>query len=179
MGDGGPYSPMSANNANANDDASSSSRSHLSASETDSVLSFSQGIFKRLYEVNLSERLRLEALISLLEMLNRICPQLGRDMGTWATYAPTKTDVQRKLHRAVLLLLVRSDLIQIGDLDGYLAKNADEGRDQVWLEFLILFVRTAVLENIAPPVKMPKMIHVVQLIAKDRSPIRQEINPAF
>jgi len=170
-------SPMSANNAN--DDASSSSRSHLSASETDSVLSFSQGIFKRLYEVNLSERLRLEALISLLEMLNRICPQLGRDMGTWATYAPTKTDVQRKLHRAVLLLLVRSDLIQIGDLDGYLAKNADEGRDQVWLEFLILFVRTAVLENIAPPVKMPKMIHVVQLIAEDRSPIRQEINPAF
>ena len=68
---------------NASDDASSSSRSHLSPSETDSVLSFSQGVFKRLYEVNLSERLRLEALISLLEMLNRICPQLGRDMGTW------------------------------------------------------------------------------------------------
>ncbi len=100
-------------------------------------------------------------------------------MGTWATYAPIKTDEQRKLHRAVLLLLVRSDLIQIGDLDTYLAKNSDEGRDQVWLEFLILFVRTAVLENIASPVKMPKMIYVVQIIAEDRSPVSHEINPAF
>jgi len=156
------------------------SRTSLSSAETDSILSFSQGIFKRLYEVNLSERLALEALISLLEMLNKICPQLGRDMGTWATYAPTKTDMQRKLHRAVLLLLVRSNLIQIADLDAYLARNADEGRDQVWLEFLILFVRTAVLENIAPPAKMPKMINVVQIISDDsRSPIGQEINPAF
>jgi CCR4-NOT transcription complex subunit 1 len=151
----------------------------LSSAETDSILSFSQGIFKRLYEVNLSDRLRLETLISLLEMMNKICPQLGRDMGTWATYAPTKTDVQRKLHRAVLLLLVRSDLIQIGDLDTYLAKNSDEGRDQVWLEFLILFVRTAVLEKIASPVKMPKMISVVQIIAEERSPVSHEINPAF
>ncbi len=112
-------------------------------------------------------------------MLNGICPQLGRDMGTWATYAPTKTDMQRKLHRAVLLLLVRSNLIQIADLDVYLAKNANEGRDQVWLEFLILFVRTAVLESIAPPSKMPKMIHVVQLIAEERSPVSQEINPGY
>ena len=151
----------------------------LSSSETDSILSFSQGIFKRLYEVNLSERLRLEVLISLLEMLNKICPQLGRDMCTWATYAPTKTDMQRKLHRAVLLLLVRGNLIQIGELDSYLAKNADEGRDQVWLEFLILFVRTAVLESISSPTKMPKMIYVVQLIAEERSPVSHEINPAF
>ncbi len=151
----------------------------LSSAETDLVLSFSQGIFKRLYEVNLSERLRLEALISLLEMLNKICPQLGRDIGTWATYAPTKTDMQRKLHRAVLLLLVRSDLIQMGDLDSYLAKNADEGRDEVWLEFLILFVRTAVVESIAPPSKMPRMIYVIRMIAEDRSPVSHEINPAF
>lgn len=151
----------------------------LSSAETDLILSFSQTIFKRLYEVNLSERLRLEALISLLAMLNKICPQLGRDIGTWATYAPTKTDMQRKLHRAVLLLLVRSDLIQMGDLDSYLAKNSDEGRDEVWLEFLILFVRTAVVENIAPPSRMPKMLHVIRVIAEDRSPVSHEINPAF
>lgn len=165
--------------ATPSSDGDSTRSAGLTTAESDSILSFSQSIFKRLYEVNLSERLRLEALISLLEMLNKICPQLGRDIGTWATYAPTKTDMQRKLHRAVLLLLVRSDLIQIAHLDGYLAKNADEGRDQVWLEFLVLFVRTAVLENIASPAKMPKMIHVVQLIAEDRSPVSQEINPAF
>ena len=150
----------------------------LSSADNDAVLGFAQGIFKQLYEVTLSERLRLEALVALLEMTNRLCPQLGRDMGTWATYAPTKTDGQRKLHRAVLLLLVRSNLIQIGGLDAYLAKNANEGRDQVWLEFLILFVRTAVLENIAPPGKMPKMIGVVRGIAALEEG-STEINPAF
>jgi CCR4-NOT transcription complex subunit 1 len=151
----------------------------LSSSETDSILSFSQGIFKRLYEVDLSERLRLEALVSLLEMLNKICPQLGRDMGTWATYAPTKTDAQRKLHRTVLLLLVRSELIVIGELDSYLAKNVDEGRDPVWLEFLFLFVRTAVIENIASPASMPQMVGVIQSIAEDRAPVSPEVKQAF
>ncbi|KAL7487906.1 hypothetical protein ACHAW6_013484 [Cyclotella cf. meneghiniana] len=151
----------------------------LSSTETDAILSFSQGIFKRLYEVNLTERLRLEALVALLEMLNKICPQLGRDMGTWATYAPTKTDQQRKLHRTVLLLLVRSELIPIEILDAYLARNADEGRDVVWLEFLFLFARTAVLENIVPPAKMPRMIGVIQSIAEEKAPLKLESNQTF
>lgn len=157
---------------------SSGDPSSLSSNDTDLILSFSQGILKRIYEVDLSQRLRLEALIAFLEMVNKICPQLGRNIGTWATYAPTKTDAERKLHRAVLLLLLRSDLVQIGDLDVYLAKSADEGRDQIWLEFLILFVRAATLENIAPPAKMPNMINIVQLIAEDRAPSSQQINPA-
>ena len=159
--------------------ASSGDPSSLNQTETDAILSFSQGILKRIYEVDLSQRLRLEALIAFLEMLNKVCPKLGKNIGTWTQYAPTKTDAERKLHRAVLLLLVRSDLVQIGDLDAHLAKSADEGRDQIWLEFLILFVRAATLENIVPPAKMPKMINIVQLIAEDRAPTSPQINPAF
>ncbi|KAL3766962.1 hypothetical protein ACHAWO_010070 [Cyclotella atomus] len=159
--------------------ASSDESRALSSTETDAILSFSQGIFKRLYEVNLTERLRLETMVALLEMLNKICPQLGKDMGTWATYAPTKTDPQRKLHRTVLLLLVRSELIAIGNLDAYLAKNADEGRDAVWLEFLFLFVRTACMEKIASAASMPKMVGVIQSIAEDRAPIKPETSQTF
>ena len=62
----------------------------------------------------------------------------------------------------MLLLLVRSDLIEIGVLDVYLANSADEGRDWIWLEFVILFVREATLQTIASPAKMPNMINVVQ-----------------
>ena len=142
----------------------------LTSAETDQILSFSQVIFKRLYEVSLNERLKLEALIAMLELLNKACPALGRDMCTWATYAPTKTDGQRKLHRAVLLLLVRSSLIKMEDLDGHLVNNIDEGRDQVWLEFLFLFVRTACLEKIGTPATMPKMTDVIRKIAVDKSP---------
>jgi hypothetical protein len=121
----------------------------------------------------------METLIALLEMLNKICPQLGRNIETWSKQAPIKTDNERKLHRAVLLLLVRSDLIEIGVLDVYLAKSADEGRDRIWLEFVMLFVREATLQTIASPAKMPNMINVVQMIAEDRAPTDQPIDPAF
>merc|ERR1711971_420217 len=111
----------------------------LTPSEQESVLGFSQGIFKRLYELSLSEPLRLEALVALLENINVFCPKLGKDMGTWATYAPTSTDPQRRLHRTVLLLLVRGRLLSVQELDGFLAARADNGRNHIWVEFSLVF----------------------------------------
>jgi CCR4-NOT transcription complex subunit 1 len=115
----------------------------LSAAEQEAVLGFSQGIFKRLYELNLTEPLRLETLVALLENVDISCPKLGKDIGTWATYAPTNTEQQRRLHRTVLLLLIRSRLLAVSDLDGFLAARADNGRNPIWVEFSLLFVRTA------------------------------------
>ena len=40
---------------------------NLGVPEQEAILAFSQGIFKRLYELNLNEPLRLETLVSLLE----------------------------------------------------------------------------------------------------------------
>jgi CCR4-NOT transcription complex subunit 1 len=141
----------------------------LSSSEQELILGFSQGIFKRLYELSLSEPLRLEALIAILENINVFCPKLGKDMGTWATYAPTNTDVQRRLHRTVLLLLVRSHLLAVHDLDNFLAARADHGRNNVWVEFSLVFVRTAFIERIASPDDFPKLIELMTRIADGRS----------
>jgi len=145
----------------------------LSSSETDSILGFAQGIFKRLYELRLSEPLRLEAFVALLESLNKCCRQLGQDLGTWATYAPTETDSQRKLHRTVLLLLLRSDLLQVHELDDYLCKSVDNGINRVWLEFTLVFMRTAILEKNVNPQKMPKVLHTLTKIGKGHSMANQ------
>ena len=83
----------------------------LSEAEKKQAVVFAQGFFRHLYELDLSEPLRLEALVALLEKMNEANTQLGQDLGTWTTYAPTDTEAQRKLHRAVLLLLVRSNLV--------------------------------------------------------------------
>jgi len=141
----------------------------LSTSEHEVVLSFSQGIFKRLYELSLSEPLRLETLVSLLEGINTYCPKLGKDMGTWATYAPTNTEQQRRLHRTVLLLLVRSQLLSVSDLDTFLAARADSGRNHIWVEFSLLFIRTAFMERISSPSDFPKLIDLMTSIAEGRS----------
>lgn len=141
----------------------------LNTSEQELVLSFSQSIFKRLYEFSLSEPLRLEALVALLEHINKYCPKLGKDMGTWATYAPTNTEPQRRLHRTVLLLLIRSNLLAVADLDNFLSARADNGRSAVWVDFAVVFMRTAFVENIAAPTDFPKLVQLMASIAEGRS----------
>jgi CCR4-NOT transcription complex subunit 1 len=133
----------------------------LSEPEKKSALGFAQSIFRRLYELDLSEPLRLEALVALLEKMNEANPQLGNDLGTWTTYAPTDTEVQRKLHRTVLLLLVRSKLVSPQELDQFLSSSSDNGRNPVWVEFSLLFIRTAFLERIAFPADFPKLMELM------------------
>jgi CCR4-NOT transcription complex subunit 1 len=151
----------------------------LTQAEQDAVLGFSQSVFKRLYELSLTEPLRLEALVALLETINGYCPKLGKDIGTWATYAPTNTDSQRRLHRTVLLLLVRSDLLQVQDLDGFLAARSDSGRNHVWVEFAFLFIRTAFLERIASPPDFPKLIDLMTSIADGRSQANAQVTQTY
>lgn len=141
----------------------------LTPQEQESVLGFSQGIFKRLYELSLSEPLRLEALVALLENINAFCPKLGKDIGTWATYAPTNSDPQRRLHRTVLLLLVRSNLLPTQELDAFLAARADNGRNHIWVEFSLVFIRTAFMERISLPADFPTLIELMARIADGRS----------
>lgn len=151
----------------------------LTTTEQDMVLGFSQGIFKRLYELSLSEPLRLEALVSLLEGINLFCPKLGKDMGTWATYAPTNTEPQRRLHRTVLLLLVRSRLLAVPELDNFLAARTDNGRSHIWVEFSLLFVRTAFMERISKPSDFPKLIDLMTRIAEGNSQATGQIVHAY
>mmetsp|Transcript_25184 Transcript_25184/g.73927 ORF Transcript_25184/g.73927 Transcript_25184/m.73927 type:complete len:2663 (-) Transcript_25184:304-8292(-) len=146
----------------------------LISSEKDAILGFSQGIFKRLYEISLNEPLRLEAHVAILEVMNECCPQLGQDLGTWATYAPTETDAQRKLHRAILLLLLRSNLVAASEMDAYLARSTDGGKSGVWVEFCVLFVRTAVLEKIATLSDLPLVMEVMTNISEGRGQSAQQ-----
>lgn len=150
----------------------------LTASEQELVLGFSQGIFKRLYELSLAEPLRLETLVALLENINSFCPQLGKDMGTWATYAPSNTEVQRRLHRTVLLLLIRSRLLSVQELDSFLAARADQGRNHVWVEFSLVFIRTALMERIAASTDFPKLIELMSRIAEGRSQASPQVAQA-
>ena len=141
----------------------------LTTTEQEAVLAFSQGVFKRLYELTLTEPLRLEALVALLENVNVFCPKLGKDIGTWATYAPTNTDIQRRLHRTLLLLLVRSNLLPTQELDSFLAARADNGRNHIWVDFSLVFIRTAFMERISLPSDFPKLIDLMTRIADGRS----------
>ena len=149
--------------------SSAATSGRLSTAETDVVLGFAQGIFKRLYELRLSEPLRLEVFVALLSSLNDCCRQLDQDLSTWATYAPTETEGQRKLHRTVLLLLLRSKLFKLSELDEYLSRNMDGGRNIVWLEFTLVILRSALVEKIVNPSDLPKIVNMFHQLSKATS----------
>lgn len=151
----------------------------LSSAETDSILVFAQSVFKRLYDLSLTEPLRLEALVALLEALNECFPQLGQDLCIWVTYAPTETEGQRKLHRTILLLLVRSRLISVKEVDGFLSRSMDGGRNSTWVEFSLLFVRTAVLERIASASDMSEVMAILAKVADGKVQGGQQIDQSY
>jgi CCR4-NOT transcription complex subunit 1 len=151
----------------------------LTKTEKEALLGFSQSIFKRLYELSLSAPLRLEALVALLEQINESCPQLGHDLGTWAKFAPFETESQRKLHRTVLLLLIRSRLISAQALDEFLAGEAQNGRKPVWVEFSLLLIRTAFLERIAAPSEFPRLLDLMSRIADGRSEANPQVSQSL
>lgn len=142
----------------------------LTVTESDSALSFGQTIFKRLYELRLSEPLRLEAFVDLLSALGICCQQLTKELGTWSTYAPTETEPQRKLHRTVLLLLLRSKLLQVSMLDKYLFEQVtheqNHGGKVEWREFSIALIRTAVHEKIINPNELPRTMSLLSSLGK-------------
>ena len=151
----------------------------LAQTEQDSVLQFSVEIFKHLYGLSLGEPLRLEALVALLEKINTSCPKLGKDMGTWVMHAPTNTEAQRCLHRTVLLLLVRSRLLAVAELDHFLADRASNGLNNVWVGFVLLFIQTAFMERISLPNDFPKVIDLITRIADGSSLAGPEVIQAY
>ena len=135
-------------------------------SNDDVCLSFAQTVFKQMYELSLNEPLRLESLIAVLEAVSEGCGKLGKDITTWITYAPMNTDDERKLHRTVLLLLVRSQLVKTAELDVWIARSMDGGRNGVFVEFALHFARTAVHERITGVGEIPNIIDSFTKIAQ-------------
>lgn len=134
--------------------------------ESGAILGFAQGIFKKLYEISYSEPLRLEVYVALLAALGDCMPKLKTDLAQWATFAPTENDGQIKQHRSVMLLLLRERLISPADMDIYLASVIDKNEaSAAWVEFAVLFVRSAVLNKIVSPSGLPKVVAVLKKIA--------------
>ncbi|GMI08718.1 hypothetical protein TrVE_jg9301 [Triparma verrucosa] len=97
------------------------------ASSDDVSLSFAQTIFKQMYDLTLNEPLRLESLIEILTAVNEGCSKLSKDVTVWITYAPMSTEEEKKLHRTVLLLLVRAQLVKSNELDAWMSHSMKGG----------------------------------------------------
>ncbi|GMI05586.1 hypothetical protein TrVE_jg1082 [Triparma verrucosa] len=151
-------------------------RKVVGASSDDVSLSFAQTIFKQMYDLTLNEPLRLESLIEILTAVNEGCSKLSKDVTVWITYAPMSTEEEKKLHRTVLLLLVRAQLVKINELDAWMSHSMKGGTDGVWVEFAMYFVRTAVHERITSVSEIPNVIDTFTKISQKQGNYKKSVN---
>lgn len=135
-------------------------------------------IFKMLYDPNPfnAETLRIEAFVAVLDNLSDISKKIKQDLPQWA-FGVNVQEAQKKIHRTVLLVLIRHKLIKTTELDVYLAKNMDTGRNAAWVEFSIPILRAVILGERGAPYQEFK--HSLEILQKTQSrqapPIVKEI----
>ena len=80
------------------------------------------------------------------------------------------------MHRTVLLLLLRSRLVSAPSLDVYLSSSVEKSSGSAaWVEFSVLFLRTAVLEKIVSPTGLPKLVDILKSIGDGRYKTSQQV----
>jgi CCR4-NOT transcription complex subunit 1 len=102
--------------------------------------------FKKIMEAD--ELLKLETFVTILGGLKDECKTLCKDIMGWISYLPVNDDMDCKLHRATLILLMRAKVCRIQELDMHIAVKMNGGAALVWVEFAMLFVRQCVVERV-------------------------------
>jgi len=102
--------------------------------------------FKKIMEAD--ELLKLETFVTILGGLKDECKTMCKDVMGWISYLPVNDEVDCKLHRATLILLVRAKVCHIQELDMHVAVKMNGGAALLWVEFAMMFVRQCVVERV-------------------------------
>lgn len=148
----------------------------------DAAISFAEIIFKRMAEnVSVPDVLRLEVLVGSLEALRDAC-------GGWKKFSPDMTgwlvrygafnvndEISRKMHRAILLLLLRAKLIRSQEIDAHLANAMDGGRNMIWVELALSFVRQCLADGIAATQEFANTFDTVSKMRPVNAAVRKQL----
>jgi CCR4-NOT transcription complex subunit 1 len=140
----------------------------------ESAVTFAEVVFKRLMETHVADTLPLEVNVGLLEALRDACAskKFNPDILAWLTnYSSVNIadESSKKLHSNVLFLLMRARMLKPSDVDAYLCRHMDQGRNVAWVEFAMLFVRQCVADNIGAVGDFGSSIETVQRMLTQQS----------
>ena len=140
------------------------------AVRNETAMTFSENLFKRMVEsvaTSVPDALRLEVMVGVLEALRDACggaKKFQPDMVAWLShYAQLNPndETSRKMHRTILVLLLRAKLLRPQDIDVYFATYMDAGRNMVWVELALTFVRQCLVDSIAQTYEFANIFETV------------------
>ncbi|CAE7460335.1 CNOT1, partial [Symbiodinium microadriaticum] len=141
-----------------------------------------KSVFKRLVEtVAVNDSLRLEVMVGILEALRDACGGFRKftpDMISWLSQYATfnvSEEPTRKLHRDILTLLMRAKLLRAPEVDTYFANNLDSGRNMVWVELALGFIRHSLAEGLAATYEFAKVFDIVSKMRPSNTAVRKQL----
>lgn len=152
------------------------------AVRNETAMTFSENLFKRMVEsVNILDTLRLEVMVGILEALRDACggpkkfaPDIVSWLGHYAAFNPND-EISRKMHRAILILLLRVKLIRSQEVDTYFAIYMDAGRNMVWVELALSFVRQCLAEGLAATYEFASTFETVSKMRPANTAVRKQL----
>jgi CCR4-NOT transcription complex subunit 1 len=143
-------------------------------SRDDAALAIAQSTFKAMCEHRaLEPPVRLETLAIVLAAVADISAHLVRDeVANWIAFLPAHSEVDRCLHAHVLVRLLGVELLNVAELDAYLARNMDGGHSQPWLDITLAFVELSVAKyRLATfPAHLQRIARVLETLARQPHP---------
>ncbi|KAG8092529.1 hypothetical protein GUJ93_ZPchr0012g21276 [Zizania palustris] len=127
-------------------------------SRDEAALAIAQKVFRSLYD-NASNSTYVVWLLEALVAIRDICKLVVKELTSWVIYS----DEDKKFNIDIIIGLIHSELLNLGDYNIHLAKLIDGGRNKIATEFAISLVQTLITQESS---SISEVYNVVDALSK-------------
>jgi CCR4-NOT transcription complex subunit 1 len=127
-------------------------------SRDEAALAVAQKVFRSLYE-NASKSTFVTWLLATLVAVRDVCKLVVKELTSWVIYS----DEEKKFNLDIIIGLIRSDLLNLGEYNVHLAKLIDGGRNKTATEFAISLIQTLVTQDFS---SVSELFNIVDALSK-------------
>ena len=149
----------------------------------EATFTFAERVFKRLSETATTNfNLRVDIFVGILETLRdvsgaakKFAPSVFISWLNMYTTVNLSEESGRQTHRSVLIALLKAKLVRSVDIDAYFANSMDSGRNMVWVELALAFVRQCLALGIAATYEFTDTFDTVSKMRPTNANVRKQL----
>ena len=149
---------------------------------TETAMTFAENLFKRMVDnPNPRDMLKLDVLIGSLEALRDACggpKKFMPDTTVWLnrhTAFNVNDEMSRRMHCTTLGRLLRVKLLRSQEVDMYFASAMDGGRNMMFVELALSFVRQCLADGIAATYEFTSIFDTVSKMRPANAAVRKQL----
>jgi CCR4-NOT transcription complex subunit 1 len=148
----------------------------------EAAMTFAETVFKRLCEsLAMTDLLKAEVVVAMFEALRdvsggpkKLSTEIVSWLTTYSTFNLADANTQKML-RVILTLLLRVKLLRSQDIDNYFSLYMDGGRNMMWVEMALSFVKQCLSDNLAATYEFGSIFDTVSKIRPTNPNVRKHL----